>query len=76
MRNFDLVMGEKKRWMEPQSVKDGATEWLFLRFYDFETDGRIQFNILSLHRKENTAWQTQLTSNSPLPTSCQSIRRI
>jgi len=67
MRNFDLVMGEKKRWMEPQAVKDGATEWLFLRFYDFETDGKIQFNILSLQRKANSPWQTQLTSTHLLP---------
>ena len=74
MRNFDLVMGEKKRWMEPQSVKDGATEWLFLRFYDFETDGRIQFNILSLHRKENAPWQIQLTSAHLLPIYSEELK--
>jgi len=67
MRNFDLVMGEKKRWMEPQTVREGTTEWLFLRFYDFEADGRIQFNILSLHRKANAPWQTQLTSTHLYP---------
>lgn len=67
IRNFDLIMGEKKRWMEPQTVWDGTTEWLFLRFYDFETDGRIQFNILSLHRKANAPWHTQLTSTHLLP---------
>ena len=67
MRNFDKVMGEKNRWMEPQAVKDGSTEWLFLRFYDFEADGKIQFNILSLHRKANAPWQTQLTSTHLLP---------
>lgn len=67
MRNFDKVMGEKNRWMEPQSVKDGSVEWLFLRFYDFEADGKIQFNILSLHRKANAPWHTQLTSTHLLP---------
>ena len=67
MRNFDLVMGEKKRWMEPQTVWEGTTEWLFLRFYDFEADGKIQFNILSLHRKANAPWNTQLTSTHLLP---------
>lgn len=74
MRNFDLVMGEKKRWMEPQSVKDGATEWLFLRFYDFEADGKIQFNILSLHRKANAPWQTQLTSTHLLPIFSEQLK--
>ena len=67
MRNFDMVMGEKKRWMEPQTVKDGSTEWLFLRFYDFEPDGKIQFNILSLHRAASAPWQPQLTSTHLLP---------
>ncbi len=74
MRNFDLVMGEKKRWMEPQSVKDGSTEWLFLRFYDFETDGKIQFNILSLHRQANAPWQTQLTSTHLLPIHSEKLK--
>ena len=67
MRNFDLVLGEKKRWMEPQTVKEGTSEWLFLRFYDFEADGKIQFNILSLHRKANAPWHVQLTSTHLLP---------
>jgi len=74
MRNFDLVMGEKKRWMEPQSVKDGATEWLFLRFYDFEDDGKIQFTILSLQRKVNSPWQTQLTSTHLLPIHSEQLK--
>jgi glycine/sarcosine N-methyltransferase len=67
MRNFDKVMQEKNRWMEPQSVKDGSTEWLFLRFYDFEANGMIQFNILSLHRKADAPWHTQFTSTHLLP---------
>lgn len=74
MRNFDLVMGQKKRWMEPQSVKDGNLEWLFLRFYDFEPDGKIQFNILSLHRKAGSSWQTQLTSTHLLPIFSESLK--
>jgi hypothetical protein len=74
MRNFDLVMGEKKRWMEPQTVKDGSTEWLFLRFYDFEIDGKIQFNILSLHRTENSPWQTQLASTHLLPIYSEQLK--
>ena len=74
MRNFDLVMGEKKRWMEPQTVKEGTTEWLFIRFYDFEADGKIQFNILSLHRKPNAPWHTQLTSTHLLPIFSEKLK--
>ncbi len=67
MRNFDLVMGQKKRWMEPQTVTNGGTERLFLRFYDFEPDGKIQFNIISLNRKAHSTWHTQLTSTHLFP---------
>ena len=74
MRNFDLVMGEKKRWMEPQSLNEGSTEWLFLRFYDFEDNGKIQFNILSLYRKANLPWETQLTSTQLMPIYSQELK--
>ncbi len=74
MRNFDKVMGEKNRWMEPQTVQDGSVDWLFLRFYDFEADGKIQFNILSLHRKANAPWHTQLTSTHLLPIFSEQLK--
>lgn len=34
-RNFDAVLAQHERWMEPQSHREGDTERLFLRFYDF-----------------------------------------
>ena len=74
MRNFDLVMEEKKRWMEPQTGKEGAKKWLFFLFYDFEADGKIQFNILSLHRKPNTPSHTQLTSTILLPIYSEELK--
>ena len=56
-RNFDLVMEKRLRWMEPQSHREGEAEWLFLRFYDFEPDGLITFNILSLQRTGEAPWK-------------------
>ncbi len=38
-RNFDAVRGVKERWMEPQSYRNATGEWVFLRFYDFLSDG-------------------------------------
>jgi len=38
-RNFDAVLARGQRWMEPQSHREGESEWLFLRFYDFEPGG-------------------------------------
>ncbi|MDH7486395.1 MAG: class I SAM-dependent methyltransferase [Anaerolineae bacterium] len=40
-RNFDAVLAYQERWMAPQAHREGDTEWLFLRFYDFQPQ-RIQ----------------------------------
>lgn len=68
------MLGEKKRWMEPQTGKEGAKKWLFFLFYDFEADGKIQFNILSLHRKPNAPSHTQLTSTILLPIYSEELK--
>jgi SAM-dependent methyltransferase len=58
-RNFDAVMAEKNRWLGTQSQVDGSHEWLFLRFYDFDPDGLITFNIIRLHRDGSGNWTQQ-----------------
>jgi len=58
-RNFDAVMVEKNRWLGTQSYKEGTREWLFLRFYDFDPDGLITFNIIRLHKDGNEPWTQQ-----------------
>jgi SAM-dependent methyltransferase len=55
-RNFDAVMEQRARWMEPQAANEGDSEWLFLRFYDFEPDGLLTFNVVTLHRDRESAW--------------------
>jgi len=50
-RNFDAVLARGERWLEPQAHREGATEWLFLRFYDFERDGTLTFNLVTLRRE-------------------------
>ena len=64
-RNFDAVMAEHDRWMEPQYYREDKYEWLFLRFYDFDADGLITFNIVRLKRKDENPW-TQAISSSRL----------
>jgi len=59
-RNFDAVMRSRQRWMEPQAQREADREWLFLRFYDFEADGLITFNILSLRREGDKPWTQQV----------------
>ncbi|NPV87185.1 MAG: class I SAM-dependent methyltransferase [Anaerolineae bacterium] len=65
-RNFDAVLAERQRWMEPQAYQEGDREWIYLRFYDFaESEPTIQFNIITLERQANSGWQ-QRVSTTPL----------
>ncbi len=66
-RNFDAVMATMDRWMEPQAHSEGNNEWLFQRFYDFEPDGLIRFNIITLKRREHGDWTSSVTSTRLFP---------
>lgn len=67
MHNFDCVMQEKKRWMEPLALSRSGKEWVFMRFYDFEPNGYLQFNILTLEKEKHQPWKSQLTSTRLFP---------
>ena len=62
-RNFDAVVCTKDRWMEPQEHQEGDREWLFQRFYDFNPDGTIQFNIVKLTRTAQNPWEARVLSS-------------
>lgn len=66
-RNFDAIMDKKERWMEPQNRREGSEEWVFLRFYDFDHDGLITFNIARLHRRGKGGWQQRLSTTRLYP---------
>jgi len=66
-RNFDAVLASAQRWMEPQSYREGANEWLFLRFYDFEPAGIIAFNLLTLKRTQDGPWTQQVMTTRLRP---------
>ena len=61
-RNFDAVMAKKDRWMEPQAFQEGEAQWVFQRFYDFNPDGTIGFNIVNLHRNGLSEWKSEVVS--------------
>jgi SAM-dependent methyltransferase len=64
-RNFDAVMAARQRWMEPQAAHEGQVEWLFQRFYDFDVDGSLTFNIVTLRRENGGDWK-QFIQSTPL----------
>ena len=61
-RNFDAVLSRRERWMEPQSHSEGEIQWVFLRFYDFDPDGLLTFNLITLRREGNSPWTQQVTA--------------
>ena len=66
-RNFDGVLSRHERWMEPQAHTEGEHQWVFQRFYDFEPDGLIRFNIVTLYREGSEEWHARLTSTHLFP---------
>lgn len=66
-RNFDAVLRQRQRWMEPQMYTEGDAEWVFLRFYDFEADGTLTFNLLTLHRAGGKPWNQQINTTRLYP---------
>jgi glycine/sarcosine N-methyltransferase len=66
-RNFDTVMAHRERFMEPQAYQQGGEERIFVRFYDYDPDGLITFNIRNLARSANSAWTQHLLQTRLMP---------
>jgi glycine/sarcosine N-methyltransferase len=66
-RNFDAVMAHRDRWMEPQSHAEAEAEWVFQRFYDFDPDGLLTFNMVTLKRVRHGKWSQQVTTSRLRP---------
>lgn len=66
-RNFDAVMSRGERWMGPQAYREGETEWMFLRFYDFEPGGPLIFNVVTLRREGAGDWSQQVATTRLWP---------
>jgi SAM-dependent methyltransferase len=66
-RNFDAVLAQRDRWMAPQSHRDQDQEWLFVRFYDFEPDGALTFNVVTLRRGAQESWSQRVATTRLWP---------
>ncbi len=66
-RNFDAVLAGGERWMSPQAHREGDMERVFLRFYDFEPDGRLTFNMVVLRRQGAQGWEQRVRSTRLWP---------
>lgn len=66
-RNFDAVIANHDRWMEPQSHSEGQVEWIFQRFYDFDLDGLLTFNMVTLKRGPQGKWTQDVVTSRLRP---------
>jgi SAM-dependent methyltransferase len=66
-RNFDAVVANHVRWMEPQSHSEDGAEWIFQRFYDFEPDGLLTFNMVILKRLGHGSWSQEVITSRLRP---------
>ncbi len=66
-RNFDQVLRAHNRWMPPQTHREGNKTWIFTRFYDFDPDGRITFNIGTLSAQGGGDFQQRIISTRLWP---------
>lgn len=66
-RNFDAVLNQQERWMDPQFNKIDNTETLFHRFYDFNSDGSLGFNMIVTRRDHGNPWRQTIISTKLFP---------
>jgi len=66
-RNFDSILKNHTRWMEPETHHEGLKTWVFVRFYDFDPDGKITFHILVLTNQNEGAYQQRIISTRLWP---------
>jgi glycine/sarcosine N-methyltransferase len=66
-RNFDAVLARRERFMGPEAYREGDREWLFVRFYDFNSDNTLTFNMLILRRDAEGKWSQQAESTGLRP---------
>ena len=59
---FDQMLQQQNRWMEPQTYQEAGHTWIFTRFYDFEPDAHITFNILILKGEMGKGFTQQVIS--------------
>jgi glycine/sarcosine N-methyltransferase len=72
-RNFDKVLATRERWMEPQGRAENGREWLFVRFYDFEADGSLNFHVLTFRRPAGGPWDQSVSSTRIWPLKEQDL---
>ncbi len=76
MRNFDPIIDKHERWMPPQTYREDGRTWIFFRFYDFDPDGRITFNIAVLDDEGGETFHQELITNRLWPLTSELMLEV
>lgn len=76
MRNFDPILARQERWIPPQTYREEGRTWLFFRFYDFDPDGRITFNIAVLDDRGGATFQQELIATRLWPLTSELMLEV
>ena len=73
-RNFDRVLAERERFMQPETHCTAEGEWVFLRFYDWGEE-TLRFNMVRLFRGADAPWVSQVRYTYLYPWRAQQLVR-
>lgn len=65
--NYDRILARREAWLVPQAHREGEGEWLFLRHYEFEPDGLLTFQVITLRRHAGGEWDQQVLATRLRP---------
>jgi len=74
-RNMDAVLAAQSRWMPLRAHREGGQEWLFVRFYDFNADGTLTFNVVRLYHNGNEPWTQHVNATTLRPWLREELER-
>lgn len=72
-QNFDRILRDRTRWLPLETYKKGSNIWLFSRFYDFEPDGLLSFNIIMITNQKDGDFKQQVLSTRLWPLKKQEL---
>lgn len=75
-RNFDSITKARNRWMDPQTYCEGEKTWIFIRFYDFDEDGLITFNILILSSQDGDDYKQRVIQTRLWPVKKETMVQL
>ncbi len=67
INNYEKILSDRNRWLPPADFQEGEKLWIFSRFYDFDRDDLLTFNILIISKDGSAQVEQQVISTQLRP---------